>query len=181
MRIEYELQPDDWAAFGEYCARTSPRMQKVRHAGVVNVALGLLLGTGAASIWSRSPFWIILGMGLAVAWGWYWPRQLVANCRKVMATRELPCLRGGHVLEACPDDLLAKCDVTEAAIRWVGIRDVAETGEHVFVMLDELQGYTIPKRRVTSGDIDEFVRAANQYRAGVLSGVPGSQPGTTTG
>jgi hypothetical protein len=63
-----------------------------------------------------------------------------------------------------PEGLTAKCEVTESLVRWPGVQAIVENGDHIFVMLNDVQGYVVPKRRVTSGGVDEFVRKLREYR-----------------
>lgn len=163
MRIEYELTPDDWAEFGEYCARTSPGFQRAKYVGVV---VGLLLIVACSVLmWQRAEgiWWLVIGAFTAFAWGVFWPRHLVSHARAHMSRRQLPCLSGRHVMEPTPAALVAKCDITESSTRWAGIQNVTETTRHVFVMLSDVQGYVVPKARIVSGDANQFIREAQQF------------------
>ena len=162
MRIEYDLTPEDCAAFGEYCVLNSPAVRRMTQVAVVGGIALSLITFGAFWLRSGSAWWLAAGFAVAVAWGWYWPRQVVANARAGMSNRERPCLRGRHVMEALPAGLVAKCDVTEATIRWVGIHSIARTTNHVFVMRSDIEGFVIPIGRVTSGDIDQFVKEVDR-------------------
>jgi hypothetical protein len=165
VRIEYDLSPEDWGAFGEYHARTSPQWKRATRLGVINGMVLVLIG--AAVLWSdtRSMFWPVFGVGAAAFWAWYWPRQVVANARSSMTRKDRPCLRGRHVMEALPEGLRAKCDVTDSTITWAGVRNVIPTPSHVFVMLDELQGYVVPAGRVLPQDLESFLREVERFRA----------------
>lgn len=158
MKVEYELTRDDWADLGEHCARTAPEWQRARHVGVV-IGMLLILAS-SAFLWSRSasPWWITAGLVAAAAWGWYWPHHLVKHARAHMSSRQQLCLHGRHIMEVLASGLYARCDITESTVRWPGIRNVAQTATHVFIMLNDVQGYVVPKARVTDGDLDEFVR-----------------------
>jgi hypothetical protein len=166
MRIEYQLTPDDWAAFGEHCGRNAPGFRRSAHVGRV---VGIIVTLAAAAIlWRQSASlgWLVAGMAAAVAWGWWWPRYLIAHAGSHMRTREQPCLRGRHLMEATPNGLYAECDITKSTVRWSGIAAVAEDDGHIFVMLSDVQGYVIPKREVVSGSIELFLAELNQYRNG---------------
>jgi len=93
----------------------------------------------------------------------FWPNRLVSHARSQMRERELPCLTGRHILEATPDALVAKCDVTDSKTRWAGVHHVAETTRHVFVMLSSVQGYVVPKARIREGNLEQFAREAQMY------------------
>jgi len=92
-----------------------------------------------------------------------WPDRLVSHARSHMQRREQPCLTGRHVLEANPEALTAKCSVTESSTKWVGVHRVDETTRHVFVMLNDVQGYVIPKARIREGDLRQFTAEAQRY------------------
>jgi hypothetical protein len=167
MKIEYEITPEDWGAFGEFHARKSPEYRRVSYFGVVVGVFVVFCGTAVA--WSqiaKSPAFLAAGLALAVAWSFYWPRHLVAHARAHMTSADRPCLRGRHSMEASQDGLRAKCDVTDAMIGWVGVHDVLQTSDHIFVMLSAVQGYVIPKKRVMSGELDAFVREVERLRTG---------------
>ena len=140
MRIEYNLDPEDWADFGEYHARHSATGRRVVRNGAIGGALLLLVLGAGLGLASKSPVEPIVAVCAAIGWVLYWPRQFIANVRKSMAGREKLCLRGLHFMDAFPEGLHAKCDVTESTVRWVGIRNVIQTDHHLFLMLGETQG-----------------------------------------
>ena len=120
----------------------------------------------AVALWSRSGsiIWVAAGIFAAVVWGWYWPRSVIEHARAHMRNREQPCLRGRHLMEAVPEGLHAECDITQSTIRWAGIRSVVDNPTHIFVMLNDVQGYVIPKARVGTGNADAFLAEINRYR-----------------
>ena len=98
MKIEYALAPEDWAAFGEYHARTAPQFRRVKNRSLAGGIL-FALGSGAAlSSIAGTPVWLLIGLASAVAWAWYWPRQFVANVHAHMLRKDRPCLRGQHIM-----------------------------------------------------------------------------------
>lgn len=165
MQIEYELTPDDWGAFGEYNARNSPQFQRAKNRrGVLNVVL-LALSIGvAASIFAKSPVPLIIAICAAIGASWNASGRLITEVRTQMTSMERACLRGQHSLEVLPEGLRFRCDVSDSTIAWRGIRDVVETNDHVFVMLDEMQGYVVPKQRVISGDVRTFLLEVAKFR-----------------
>ena len=165
MQIEYELTPDDWAAFGEYHARHSPHFQRAKNRSVLNgillaVAIGVLLW-----IFAGPAVAVVIALCAAAGSAWYAPRQLLAHTRAHMAAKDRACLRGRHFIEALPSGLRSRCDLADSTIAWAGIRDAIETADHVFLMLDELQGYVLPKQRIVAGDIRSFLREVAKFRA----------------
>lgn len=165
MQVEYELTPDDWAAFGEYHARHSPHFQRAKNRSILN---GILLAAAIGAIlWIYADLAVALTIAICAAAGaaWYPSRQLVAHARAHMAAKERACLRGRHFMEALPAGLRSRCDIADSTIAWAGIRDVIETADHVFLMLDELQGYVLPRQRIVAGDIGRFLREVAKFRA----------------
>jgi hypothetical protein len=165
MRIAYEITPEDWAAVGEHYVRTSAEMKRIRHMWVLG---GILCVLGAAALlWSRtgSPVWMLAGLPLAAVWAWYWPRRVIANVRSYMARQDRPCLRGRHMMEALPEGLHARCDITNSTVAWIGIHDIIQTPDHVFVILAGLQAYVIPRKLVVAGEVDRFVVEAQRFHA----------------
>lgn len=165
MKIEYELTPEDWADFGEYCARTAPEFRRARRnnitSGVITVvALSILLW-----LTTRSLTMVVSATVFGLAGALLWPNRLVSHARSHMQKRERPCLTGRHILETTPEALLSRCDVTESTTRWTGVHHVAETTRHVFVMLSDVQGYVIPKARICEGDLNQFANEARKYAA----------------
>lgn len=164
MKVKYELTPDDWAAFGEYHARNSRSFQRaVRTGTVVGVLFFIAIG-GILSLSEHSPTMLVAGLVAAIFWGWYWPRKTIANVRAQMSTRDRQCVRGRHFMEALPEGLHAKCDVTDSMIVWAGIHNVIRTADHVFVMLSDVQGYVIPKKRVIAGELEPLVGEIERLR-----------------
>ena len=140
MRIEYELTPEDWAAFGEYVATHASAMRKVVREGQQSGAIAMLLVFVALSWALKSWFPLVVGAVLAALWMWHWPRQVVRKARESVVARDLPCLQGRHVLEALPEGLRSHCDISDTTTRWAGIHSIGETPSHVFVMFSEVQG-----------------------------------------
>ena len=164
MQIEYLLTPDDWAAFGEYHARHSRHLQNAKNTAILKgVLLALMIGV-AASISTKSAVPLIIAACAAIGWSWNASGRLVAHVRAHMASKERPCLRGPHILEVLPAGLRSRCDITDSTVAWAGVREVIETSEHIFLMLDELQGYVVPKQRIVVGDPRQFLHEIAKFR-----------------
>jgi hypothetical protein len=165
MQVEYVPTPDDWAAFGEYHARHSPHFQRVKNRATLN---GILLAVAiGVTLWIYANTAVALAIAVCIAAGsaWYGPRQLVAHARAHMAAKERACLRGRHFMEVLPAGLRSRCDIADSTIGWAGIRDVIEMHDHVFIMLDELQGYVLPKQRIVAGDVGRFLLEVAKFRS----------------
>lgn len=137
MQIEYSLTPDDWAAFGEYHARNSPGVQRAKNRALLNgISLALSIGV-ATCIVVKSVVPLVIAACAATGWSWNSSGRLVARVRTHMTSKERSCFRGRHILEALPAGLRSKCDITDSTVAWVGVREVIETSDHIFMMLDD--------------------------------------------
>jgi len=162
MQVEYELRPEDWGAFAERCAARSPSVQRtvliVQAFGSFAMFVVVFRFTGVLSSQAA-----IIATLLAGAWWWGTPRLMYRRVRREALTRERPCMRGRHLLDADSDGLHAKCDVTESLHRWSGVRSIESKGTHVFVFIGDSLGYVVPRARIVSGDLEEFVQVATSY------------------
>ncbi|MFN2400650.1 MAG: YcxB family protein [Gemmatimonadaceae bacterium] len=61
-------------------------------------------------------------------------------------------------MEATPEGVHASCEISDYLTRWPGVQSVVETPDHVFVILVQGSGYTIPRSRLVSGDLKGFVQ-----------------------
>ncbi len=170
MRIEYNLEPEDWADFGEYCMRQSAVYRRVVRNSWMGGVLALLLlcaapALAAMKLPSASIAAVCGAAGAVVGGVWGRPQRVIANVRKSMVERQPPCLRGLHIMEALPEGLHSTCEVTESTIRWAGIRNVTQTDDHLFLMLGESQGFIIPKGRIVQGNLDRFLEDVARYRS----------------
>ena len=163
MKIEYNLTPEDWADFGEYCVRTAPEALRARRNGITSAVVAVVVLSILLWLTIGSLTMVVTVAVFGLAGALFWPNHLVSHARSHMQERERPCLSGRHILETTPEALMARCDVTESTTRWVGIRHVAETKRHVFVMLNDVQGYVIPKARICGGDLQQFTSEAQKY------------------
>lgn len=164
MQLEYVLTPEDWGAFGEYHARHLPHFQRVRDGVRLNgILLAIIIGV-TLWIYANPAVATVIALCIGAGAAWYGPRQLVAHARAHMTAKDRPCLRGRHFMEALPAGLRSRCDVTDSTIAWVGIRDAIETPDYVFLMLDELQGFVIPKKGIVAGDVGQFLLDVARFR-----------------
>lgn len=165
MTIEYEVKREDLGALGEFYARGSAPFQRAVQNRMVTGALLFIVGFALVARADNHPgVWLTIGVVLAVWWCFYWPRKAIANVRAHMATHQRACLDQKHAIEIDPAGLTATCSITRATTRWAGIHSIEQTESHIFVMLDDHRGYVVPKTRMLSGDLSEFVETANRYR-----------------
>jgi len=141
-------------------------MRRFIYSGVALGAMFVLAVTGLLSATTHSGLYLWFGVAYAIFWVWYWPRRVVTNVRARMAAKNRPCMSGLHVIEALPDGLHAQCELSESRIGWAGVRRVIRTTDHAFVMLDDVQCYVIPRRRVVAGELEALIDEIESRRAG---------------
>src|SRR6187200_2084201 len=100
MRIEYELTPEDWSDFGEYCARTSPEFSRARRRNMVSGLLFIVIACIIIWVMMASLASVVVVAVFGLAGHFLWPGRLVSRARSQMTKRERPCLTGLHALEA---------------------------------------------------------------------------------
>ncbi len=161
MRVEYELAPEDWAAFAERCALRSRPFRQTRLYMQGLGSLAILIAV--VRFIGPSTEAALLTLLLVGCWWWLAPQLLYRRVRRQAIVRDRPCLKGRHVLEADSECLRAKCDVSDSRHKWAGVRAVESQRTHVFVFVGDSLGYTVPRSRVVSGDLERFVEVANGY------------------
>lgn len=170
MKIEYELSPADWLAFGMHHVNHAPVVKqwrgRVRDIGSCVVLVAVMVPALATGWWGFFP------LALAAAIGWYLgaPPLLVRYMQRqwssaVVDTRSNSCLRGRHTMEILPEGLRAVCDVQDTTLRWHAVSHVEATDQHSFVYIDPEQAYVVPRRGLLSGDYEHFFAALNQRLA----------------
>jgi hypothetical protein len=158
-RVEYDLKPEDWAAFAEHCALRS-RAFRQRTTGLR--LMGLLAGLILIAVRGPSVPNVMLGALLAGVLWWGTPGARLRSVAQQALARKRPCNEGRHILEASDEGLRAKCDLSESLLKWPAVRAIDSRDTHVFVMVGESLGYVVPRSRVISGDLDRFLEAVGR-------------------
>ena len=162
MWIEYDLKPEDWGEFAVYLASQSQSLHRSK-LFVQLLGSGSLVVFAVAESKEHGPIWLLGGVLLAVAWWLAVPFMMARSMRRHAMTRERPCLRGRHTLEIVEEGIRATCDVSNSQHQWAGVRNIAETSTHVFVLIGETLGYTVPRAGIVGGDLVGFVKAARAH------------------
>ena len=162
LKIEYDLAPEDWGEFAIFWASDSPSIKRSILTTRLLVSATLVL----VCLTKDSPhrvLWALGGVLSAVAWWGIAPSLVNESLRRKAENRYRPCLRGRHMLEIVDTGIRAKCEVSESLYKWAGIRRVVSTPTHVFVMIGDSLGYTVPRARMVEGDLDVFVKNAREH------------------
>ncbi len=159
MRVSFELTRDDYAALTFHKA-PSPRMTRQRLL-VLALLLGLMVGLmglltllhGGLAWIDEAPLlrpllWVIgIAVGAFVAlsallWALrVWVRRL---------PREDGATLGEHTLEVGEEGFHVEGRSGRSFVKWTAVVEVRETREHVFLFVDRMLAYVVPKRAFAS-------------------------------
>lgn len=155
MTIAYTLVAEDVAAYTEYCVRHSGRARITRVQTTVGVVLAAVGTLAAISTGNRSWFFgalvgvlvsLLLTKSLIV-------RQAIAAAQR----QQWACFGKAHLLEVTDEGIRSSCEIGDARIHWSGIREVVQTGEHIFIVVAGGGAYPVARTRVSSGDLQQLV------------------------
>jgi hypothetical protein len=77
---------------------------------------------------------------------------------------------GAQSLKIDAEGVFFKSGHHEGITRWGGIREIVETDQYVFLLVDTISGYIVPLRAFLSPPFaTDFVRRANSYWKTALS------------
>lgn len=175
MRVSFELTRDDYAALTFHKA-SPPRMTRQRLL-VLALLLGVMVGLmGLLTLLHGGLAWVdeapllrplLWAIGIAVG-------AFVAISALLWAlrlwVRRLPrddgATLGEHTLEVDEDGFHVEGRSGRAFVKWSAIVEVRETNEHLFLFVDRMLAYVVPKRAFTSAD--ECAAFADYVRARTL-------------
>jgi hypothetical protein len=174
MKIEVQFQPtpDDWKAYQRHAARAAKlpvgnaplgfRWQAILGGAVVGMALGFGDSFWPSFIDIHMPTAMLLVGAILVLYcfyRWKWSRGMVPlDHGALLAPRRLWIDDAGVGEESAHHRHFSA---------WAGIVAVHETDAHVFLMVDRLAGYILPKRAFTSAEaLAEFTSTSRQRASG---------------
>jgi len=177
MRVSYELTRDDYAAltFAKAPPRRTTRLRLLVLGVLIGVVLGLMalltwLTGGLAWIDDLPGFRLLLWVTASVLAAFLALTALLAGLR--LWVRRLPrddgATLGRHELEVGEDGLHVEGRSGRAFVRWSAIVELRETDEHVFLYVDRMLAYVVPKRAF--GDGAELERFLGLARARISKG-----------
>lgn len=172
MRVSFELTRDDYAALS-FARSPSPMLSKTRWlvlaalCGAVLVLMGLLSWlTGGLEWLDETPLLrpllyaagVCLGALVALA---LLLRALRAWVRRL--PREDGATLGPHELSLDEAGLRVTGRSGHSFVAWPAIVEIRETGDHLFLYVDRMMAYVVPKRAFASpaecASFAEFARA----------------------
>jgi hypothetical protein len=166
MEIKYQLAPRDLEALNAFAYRgTVLGLMYQRAFQVVGL---VIVGASAFVMALRNPsamVWLLVFLAFfAFFWG-YRHQGLRKRGTAVFAP---------NTLVTSPEWIESLAPGQTFRTAWDQIQGFAETTDHVFVMLDGLAGYVVPKRQLSKDDLETFLGELRQ-RTHRLPGQPASQ------
>jgi|GEM_PF-2033115 len=180
MKLQFDVTLDDLVEFQRHFYTTSKPLRRQQSWIIIGlsafaVATSLLVNSTlpvelrlviAALFIVPLPLFFRLVMPLALRFG----------IRRLLNEDSAGGMLGRRDLTADEDGLTEITDVNETRHRWPAITQVDETDTHDYLFISALQAHVIPKDRIFSGNLDEFLQFAREmvarhatgcFRAGV--------------
>jgi hypothetical protein len=157
MKIETDITLDDYKAYVKFIQhanlKTSPRTLFIAIAIGMIVGLSVFFAYEALDLWFHPPSFFV---GLIFIY--FIIKLASALSRKKFWPQKDGIVLGARTLTLNDDGINLFTDTYNSSTKWQGIRSVAETKTHFFIMLDNLTGYIIPKRAFSNeASMQEFV------------------------
>ncbi len=160
MRVSFELTRDDYAALTFH--RAPPHPLTRQRLLVLALLLGLMVGLmGLLTLFHGSLAWIEeapllrpLLWAIGVAVGAFLALSALLWALRVWI-RRLPrddgATLGEHTLEVGEEGFHVEGRSGRSFVKWSAVVEVRETSNHVFLFVDRMLAYVVPKRAFPSG------------------------------
>ena len=169
VKIDYLVAAGDLAAFHEHFAWHSGAVNVRRVAAVQALATGgavffsILLFSGSAV--AAGVVGLLVGGLVFLAWPSVHRSQLKKSIPKLInklySASGADGVLGNHSVELSPDGLTERTSVNETRQKWVGVRSVDVTKEHVYIFTTPTMAFVIPRSAIAA--FDEFLRSVTEY------------------
>lgn len=164
--LRFDVQMEDMNAFQRYCYRHSWVMRRRRHIsmaiwGVLFFAMNYLVFSELQ--WFLQLTFAIVLTTIAVAFvvvldKWSFFYQVRNNLRNM----DLSGLICDHELRLEDTFLMEATTVNVTRHAYDRIPSVEESPDHAFIFISPLQAHTIPKQRISQGDLSRFLTQLRQ-------------------
>lgn len=161
IELTYTISREDFWEFNKLCLerRRGRRFNVPVFVGSA-VSVALLLWALNAQI----PWEFVVGLVVLAALTCL-PFKGLAKRRIMRLPLDEGTTLGEHFLRIGPEGVFSKTMVSEGIYRWSGIKDVAQTKDHIFMFTDAHMAHIIPKRAFANqSDAEAFVNLANSLR-----------------
>lgn len=169
MEVSFEIDRDDFWQFNRYVYLHLPKFRSSLIASSVFwFAFPFLVVVATLSALGGNPFspanaafltitTITLGCFGLISRYWGIKRQVMA------APAERPGLLGAHTVTIDVEGLKNRTSASYESFSWSSITSIADTNEHIFIVMNDIGGWPVPKRAFPT------VAEAHQFRSMALS------------
>jgi len=165
--VRFALTAEDRAAFVDHWLATSKVAADARRKSLMWTSLLVVLVFVALTAVFRMGLLVIAG---AVTLSWVvasHPRSFRDKVRKdtglIAAEGSDLCLGQEHRVEVSASGLRSTCPEADTTVPWKAIQAVDVTPSHVFLTVGMIRAFVVPRGRLTEGDFDQFVTAAQRW------------------
>ena len=165
MNIQIQIDPADYTQFVRHvtCACSDARYGRKLARFLYALLIGLAAGFFASRAGVGLHFFSIL---IGAAAGVFWLYTLVKFQMRGLHPSPDGMIRTPQELQISPDGVRVRARHFELFYRWEAVKSIDETSEHIFIMVDRIAGFIVPKRVFASKtEPDEFLRQSREFAA----------------
>ncbi len=171
MEIKYELNKDDYIEFNLNYVENSKAMKKNVFIQRYLVSIIFLLVPFALKKSTDIPFsyWMTVFIIAYTLWVVFYPKYfnktVKKNVEKMLGEGNSNSLYGEHKLSLTEDGITETNEAEKLEIGWNSIEKIVKTEEHIFIYLDSIKAYIVPKRAFKDNkEEEEFITYLENHR-----------------
>lgn len=159
-RLTYANTLEDTVAFNVFVAAELPQYRRAISSARWSAAIGTAVAAGIISIRESSVLPVLTGLAIApvvaVSFGKVWQRVIRRNVTKA-ARQTYTHVVCEHELRLEDTELVESTSLTAHRIAYRGIVRVERATDHAFIFVDTFLAHIVPVRRVTEGNVEQFL------------------------
>jgi hypothetical protein len=172
MEIEFDVQLGDCIALNQHVIKTTPMMKKVVIKGQIWWASGPFLGVTLLSIIRKIPFEkaiVIIGIITVVCsipafflYPLYFKKKNRKFIKRSCESEKNKGIVGKHIIQITDGNFQEKTDYNNTTIPWKGIDRIEKTKEHIFIFVNEITAYIVPRKSLDEDDYNRFSQVIDE-------------------
>jgi YcxB-like protein len=171
MKIHFYLSPSDMAAFSVHAF---PRTRQYRRNLLICRLIGPLTFFFAMYLFARFEdpltFYALLGLAgvMSILWlatyGSISRDRLRKRVKKLYSSGDTGRMLGETELDLTPEGIASRNPLGEASVKWGAVQRIDDTKDYVYLFLDPLSAFIIPKAELPDEETGELlVATARRY------------------
>lgn len=164
--IEYEVRPEDLVAFNEHLAAETVPVKKLFRRHQAQLPGFMVLISLMLWFYYKDTLSALYVAVLALAWGFGVPAYLKWSMRKQFSgfysEDDKNAVLGRCTLRIEKDDLVETRSTGESRTAWGDILRIEVSKQYAFVFVSRDSALIIPRATVKTGNLHEFVKAADE-------------------